>query len=299
MASAVESEAGLLGKWNPGILPAAFIGLAVFLALVGLFAGWFSVDTKVEIWQYDETDAEGKGEKCIQLQSGPLCMVRIDTEMRMTSLGTRITPNDLQDFIEETEGLPSYDAHMGRTGTAMLGVLMLHAIALLGLLGTAGFYLWTRQSATRSFGPSVWRFAGLFGAFALISLLYVAVAVPSAAESDTNDVLTEYSFYLESQGFPPVDPALLAPEVQFWNTWTCCPPNSHFPRGGNEYLVVVTTESRPSAGFWLEALSLVLTTGGLALATNAGHLDDKGPAPPRPSPNNTAARSPPSSPKSN
>lgn len=254
-----------MGLFSTQRLAPLLLGFALALSLLSVNLGWFSVDTKIQVWEYSRTAPDGKGNTT---GLNP----RVDMEMKMFELNTQIRPKNFHDAIKDSVGLPTYGDQAGRTGTAMRGLFFLEAVAVLGLVGSSGFYLWNRRSG-RDYSLAVWKFAGLFGAFSLLTMGYLALAVPAGAEEDTREVLNEYVSFLPN--FPHLDPAMLSPQVKFWNTWTCCGREGIVKFQSKDYLVVVTTSSRPSAGFWLQATELALVAGALALATRAGHFEPK------------------------
>lgn len=268
----MASEEGALGKAQLNVVPPALLAFAVILALVCLSASWFSVDTRVQVWHYDRAAPDGKG-------NATDLSLRIATDMKPLSLATRVSPVALQDALENSGRFPSYDREFGRTGTQMLGIFLLSLVAFLALLCVAGsYYLQTRRR--RDHRPTLYRMAGLFGGLALLSAVFLAATVPTAAREDTKEQLQGFQSDLNALGYPSVDPRMLSPNVRFWNTWICCPPDTHYPVPGNpgqEYLIVVTTKSHPAAGFWLSLVEMGLVAGALVTAHRAGQL-----APPRP-----------------
>jgi hypothetical protein len=261
-----EEASSLANRYH--ILPAALLALALLLGLVSFAVGWFSVDTRVQVWEFDPQDPQGKGN-----YTG--FSVRVHNQMKPLELDTRIEPSEFRNQLESLTDLPSYDEHMPNTGTAMLGVFLLNAVAVAALAAAGGFFLLHRR-VRKDFNRTVWKFAGLFAVFALLAMLFLGVTVPSAARTDTRDVLQGYMGYLQNNpNFPSIDPRMLEPNVKFWNTWVCCPPDSHFQRNQREYLVVVTAHSRPAAGFLLAGLEVMLVGAALALGHRTGQLQPK------------------------
>lgn len=264
----MESEGGWKAGLRSGMIPIALLGFALLLVLLTFSVPWFSVNTRIQAWEYDADEPDGKGRYTGQ-------SVLVKTNMRPTTLETSIDPASIQAVLEQNRDLPSYENEMDGTGERMMGVLLLNIVAFFALAGATAFYVLHRRGR-RDLHGGVWRFSGVFAVFTVFSLLYLAFSVPSAAQTDTREVLHGYAVLFESQGFPRLDPAMLNPNIYFYNTWVCCPPKSHFQHtDGNQYLVVVTTKSSPAAGFWLASVSLVLAGAGLALARSTGQLDEK------------------------
>jgi len=263
----MESERSLLSGFNPNIIPVGLLALALVFGLLSLAVGWFAVTTRIQVWEYDSTQPDGKGD-----YTG--ASVRIHNEFRPLEMSTSINPTSMQTQLEQLSDLPSYEAQMDKTGSKMFGIFLVDLVAFFSLAGVTGFYWW-HWKGRRDLSRSVWRFAALFAVFALFSLVYLYAQVPAAAQQDTREVLTDYDTYLQTAGLPPGLDRFMRPHIQFWNTWICCPPDSVVPYNGREFLVQVTTESRPSAGFWLMGADVSLVCVALVMGTRAGQLAPK------------------------
>lgn len=287
----MEIRGGIFGRVSLGPLPLILFGLAAFLALLTFFLGWFYVDTRAQAYNVDQADPEeGANWTRNNLLRGTIHM-----EMQPLELESQITPKNIEREVDRFNlEKPSYPRNAGNTGTAMLGIFVLQVVVVLTLVAAAGFYYWNTRSR-RDFAPTIRRFAGLYAAFALLTMGYLYFAVPAAAEKDTRVILQEYRPALRNIT-GDANPGLFRPNVTFWNTWICCPYKSHFkwrdPQTDreSEIGVVVTVKSRPSSGFWIQLADLALVGGGLVLAQRTGQLDPKstsksppGGAPPGPS----------------
>jgi hypothetical protein len=273
----MASEGSPFAGVNLALVPAGLLALALLFSVLSFAVGWFAVTTRVQVWNYDETQPDGKGD------FAGVPNIRVHTEFELLQLNSRIEPRDIERGLEQRSDLPSYEREMDQTGSKMLGIFLLNLVTFAGLVGAGGFYFWNRRSR-RDLTRTVWRFTGLFVAFALFSLLYLYTQVPTAARNDTREVLEGYAVYIEQvPNFPPnVDPRLFEPNIQFWNKWICCPPDSHYTVNNRDVLVVVTTESHPSAGFWFTGGELVLVGAAMALAVRTGQLGPKEPEEPKP-----------------
>lgn len=282
----MDSETGLIGSFGPGKVAPFLLGGAAFFVLLSFFVGWFSVDTSFDSWFYDPGADDGKGEKIPYV-------LKIDTEMKPLSMGTSITPKSVQEGLtqEGEVGLPTYEDHAPRTGTQFLGIFVLLALELLVVLVAIGFYFWNLR-ARRNFGPTIWKLSALYAGVFLFMVGLLIFAVPHAAEQDTREILSTYHDDIRAQPgggqLPNIKndfPEMLEPNVSFVWTWTCCPVNPDSPNPnrdasvfnvqGNQILVLMTTKSRPSTGFWLQSVGLVSFFVGLAFAARARQLTER------------------------
>lgn len=273
----MASEGSPFAGFNPALLPAGLLALALLLGLLTFAVGWFAVTTRIQVYEYDETAEDGRGEF-----TG--LNVRVHTEFELLQLNSRIEPDSIERGLEERSDLPSYENEMDQTGSKMLGLFLFNLVAFVSLASTAGFYLWNRKSP-RDFTRAIYRFTGLFAVFALVILVYLYSQVPAAAERDTHEILDAYEIYMQNLpgGLPDLSRELLEPNIEFWNKWICCPPVSTIDcQQYGTCLIVVTTESRPSAGFWLLLGESGLVAAALVMGTRAGQLGSKEPEPTKP-----------------
>ena len=284
----MDSEGGLIGSIGPGKLAPFLLAGSAILVLLSLFVGWFSVDSRFEAWDYDPAASDGKGRARQELR------LTIDTELKMLSMDTSITPKPIEEFLtaDGEVGMPTYDEHAPRSGSQFLGLFLIAFVELVALVAAVGFYFWNLKS-NRSFVRTIWKLSGLYGGLMLFAMGHLIFAVPQAAEDDVRDILSEYHDAIQALAPPGTFvnikskfPEMLEPNVSFVWTWTCCPVDpddptkaaSTFPDpdGSGQILVLMTTTSRPSAGFWLQTVGLVSFFGGLALAARARQLSDRG-----------------------
>lgn len=258
-----------LRRMNPSKLPSTLLGAALLLFLLSFFTGWFSVDTKAEVYDYDPGQPGGQGDAVFPVPP------RVDVEMQLLSLETKIRPDIFDRRVEQDLGKPSYDLHAGRSGTVMLGVLILLLPTLLTLAALFGFYSWNRRSR-RDLGHVCKRAGRLFLAVSLTLLLYFGLRIGNAAEKDTWTILDEYQPSRFLDNFPNLHPDHLRPRIEFWWKWTCCPPpEGIYPTSQGDKLVIIQVDSNPSAGFWLAVSATLLASTGFAIANRLGHFDPK------------------------
>lgn len=260
-------------------LPVWLMGAAAILLLLSVVTGWFSVDTTADVYDYDPAAPGGQGPHNLRAV--------VDVEMRALSLDTRIRPDTFDRRVEEY-GKPTYDEHAGRSGTVMLGVLLLSLTTLLALGAFLGFYHWNRKGR-RDVGRVARRTGILFLVLAFLTLLYFGVRIADAAQEDTWAILDEYQPNRFVSEFPALNPDQLHPRLGFWfHHWPCCPvPESVYPTSGGEKLVLVEVVSNPSSGFWLFGGGALLSLAGFVLAVRDGQFDPKEPEqelPPTPAP---------------
>lgn len=251
---------------NLSRLVTTLFGAAAFVLLLSLAPGWYSVDTEAEVYQYNPAAPQGKGDLLLNAQ--------VDVEMQVLSVETRIRP-DLFDRRIEEYGKPTYDDHAGRSGTVMLGVLMLALTSLAALAVFLAFHAWNRRSR-RDLGPVVRRAAVVFFALGLVTLLYFAIRIPESAEGDTEAILDEYQPSRFLANFPTLHPDQIRPSLGLWKTWRCCPlPQGVYSTNEGERLVLIEVRSNPSAGFWLFLSGQALAGGAFALAARRGAYGPK------------------------
>lgn len=250
-------------------------GAAGFLVLLSLVSGWFSVDTSAEVYDYDPAAPQGKGANTVNAY--------VDVELKALSLATDIKPDIFERAVEQRTEKPSYDEHAGRSGTVMLGVLILSSASLLMVAALFGFLWWHRKGA-RNAGPVARRIALLFLVFGALTLGYFSIRVSDAAEKDTWVILDEYQPNNFIQTFPELHPDHLRPRIGFWTKWRCCDaPQGVYTTDQGDKLVLVEVASNPSAGYWLFAGAEVTAALGFALGVRHGHFEPK-PPPPVPPP---------------
>lgn len=253
-----DSEGAFGGLVNRKALPGFLLILTGLLLLLSFFVGWFSVDAKLRRWSHDESNPP-------DFDGAPLTpTARIDLEMRMLSIDASAAPAELQRSIE-AQGEPTYDDHAGRTGTVMLGVLLMQFTAFVCFFAIAGFYYLHRRGR-RNLGRTVRRLFVLFAVLLVVGLLYFSGRIGSAARADEEYVLEQYPFSDQ------VAYASLRPDIGFWRTWTSdkvtvSPPNSE------RQVWQFEVRSNPSAGWWLSAAALLCAVGSRVLAQREGLLE--------------------------
>src|SRR5581483_6024106 len=129
-----ESEPGFLARSVP-----FFLGAALVLSVIGFAAGWFSVNTKIEAWQFDPTQPESKGVK-IPIEGA------VNLDFQPARLQSSVEPPAIEQQLKDEGNELTYErlselnkADTQSSGSHMLGVLVLHAVTFLGLAATAGF----------------------------------------------------------------------------------------------------------------------------------------------------------------
>lgn len=268
-------------RFHPGYLALGLLGLAALFGLIALGVGWFSLNTQINGWAYDPSAPDSKGEAC-----GVTCRVTVYNEMKPLSLGTDINPDFLQQNLPQE---PSYEDNFPRTGTHMMGVFLMQVVVVVAIAATVAFYVWNK-TARRDLRRTVSRLTITYALMSTVVLAYMAFTVPAAAEADARETLVEYHEHFQRQApeVPDFPPDMLKVNVSLYLTWTCCPccPEESVFRGpqGDNYLYEVQAKSRPSAGFWLEAVGVVLSAAAIPLGIRSGDLQPKQAQPGQPPP---------------
>lgn len=244
---------------NRRALPTILLVLAILCVLLSFAVGWYSVDTTLRRWVYDQSNPPDYDGSLIPP------VFELDLEMRMLSIDTYSAPQQLQENIEERGGEPNYDEHAGRMGTIMLGMLMMQLVVLLALLALAGFYMLHRKGR-KSLGPTIKRLSVVFIILMTLSLLYFAVRIGPAAREDEQYILSRYSFD-DSVAYES-----LQPELGFWRIWTSDKRTINVPNQGLQ-VWQFTVESKPSAGWWLSLAALGCVVGARIVAQRNGEFD--------------------------
>lgn len=247
---------------NRRALPTILLVLAALCVLLSFAVGWYSVDTTLRRWQFDQSNLPDYDGALIP----PI--FELDLEMRMLSIDTYSAPQALQANIEERGGEPNYDEHAGRMGTIMLGVLMMQLVVLLALVALIGFYALHRKGR-KTMGPTVKRLSVVFLVLLLLALVYFAVRIGPAARADERYILSRYSFD-DSVAYES-----LQPELGFWRIWTSDKNTINVPNQGLQ-VWQFTVESRPSAGWWLSLAALGCVLGARVIAQRNGEFDVDG-----------------------
>jgi hypothetical protein len=244
---------------NRRALPTILLVLSVLLVLLSFAVGWYSVDTTLRRWEYDQSNPPDYDGASLGVP------FELDLEMRMLSIDTYSAPDQLRRNIEERGGEPNYDEHAGRMGTVMLGMLMMQLVILLCLIALAGFYSLHKKGRT-SLGPTVKRLSVVFIVLMFLSLLYFAVRIGPAAREDEQFILSRYSFD-DSVAYESLEP-----ELGFWRIWTSDKRTINVPNQGLQ-VWQFTVESKPSAGWWLSLAALGCVVGARIVAQRNGEFD--------------------------
>jgi hypothetical protein len=250
----VEDAVGL-GGFNKDRIPALALGLCAFLLLLSFFVGWYTIEVRVDHWQYDGSQEENKGSQLPDLV--------MQLHMKMFSIDTSAKPTQFEEQVRQ-QGEPTYDSHAGRMGTKMLGVFLLQLTALVALVALVGFYVWHRR---RDQSETLTRMGVVFMFLAAFAVLYFATTIGTAAQEDTRFILGQYQFE-EGASYDLSDV-----EVGFWKVWQTEEPHTVTVNGQQEVWEVTAT-SRPDAGWWLEVAALA----SFAVAAVTHQKYDSGPS---------------------